>query len=198
MLGRRRPRRGEPVVTSELVIGGRAPVLRVSRSHESSWMYGSGFEDDVAEPLLVPFAHVANAHISLWTLKLRRGEYALRGRFSDEWYVFGPVSDDEYDRLLADGTVDRQHAALDQKPGRPATPVLQGVATAGQLAGWRVHVHRHPVQGWYINYVPPGSETPVYNSWAEDWSDLMEYVDKDGYDVQWDDAPSPWQAGDGP
>ena len=114
MFGRRRPARDEPVTTSDLVLDTRTPVLRVGRSEASTWMFLSGFQDDSAEPRLVHFHHVADANLSLWTLKLRKGEYALRGRDSDGWHVFGPLSDDEYDRALADGTVDRQHTALDE------------------------------------------------------------------------------------
>lgn len=117
MFGRRRARRDEMVVTSRLVLDEGVRVHHVSRTQASTWVFLSGFEEDSAEPLTAHFHHVADANISLWTLALRRGEYALRGQHTDEWHVFGPVSDDEYDRLCDDGTILRQHDALDMHRG---------------------------------------------------------------------------------
>ena len=64
-------------------------------------------------------------------------------------------------------------------------PVLEGVAQRGQLKDWRVRIFRHPIAGWSILYYAPGSELAAYNSWAEDWGDVMSYVDSDGHNVKW-------------
>jgi len=62
---------------------------------------------------------------------------------------------------------------------------LKGVATRGQLRGYRVEVWPADPEGWDVLYFPPAGGAVEYNSWAEDWAMVLEYGDL--YGVTWED-----------
>lgn len=101
------------VTSSDLVADGGVRVSHVSRSHVDAWMFLSGLETDGAVPMRVHFDHLVRANPSLSTLRLGRGQYALRSAYGDDWYIFGPVDDDEYDRLVESGVIADQHTAIE-------------------------------------------------------------------------------------
>lgn len=115
MFGRARPRAREFVTSSDMVVHDRVPVARISRDTEGNWMYLAGSETPMSTPIRVHFGHLAANSPALFTLKLRRGEYALRSMRSDSWHRFGPVSDQDYDRLLETGVIDNQQAEIDEQ-----------------------------------------------------------------------------------
>jgi len=111
------PRGSTAVMTSELVAHLGARAARVSRTAEGGWIYVSGREPDDAEPIYVHFEHLVHADPTLSTLALARGQYALRSTRGDDWHIFGPVSDDEYDGLLSAGVIAEQQEQVERLDG---------------------------------------------------------------------------------
>ena len=107
----RTPRSKEVVTTSAEVLEVGRTVTFVAR-RSGSWVYLSGHETDDSEPLAVHFSHLAGVDPGLVTLRLRRCHYALRYDAGAPWHAFGPVEDDEMDRLLETGVVDAQRADI--------------------------------------------------------------------------------------
>jgi len=96
-----------------MVVNDRVPVARVRRDTTGNWMYLSGAETPISQPMRVHFGRLAANSPALFTLNLRRGEYALRSMRTDSWHCYGPVSDQEYERLLETGAIDAQHADIE-------------------------------------------------------------------------------------
>jgi hypothetical protein len=110
---RKAPAPDEMVMTSGAVLDVGLRVTRVFRSQGGSWIMTSATEDDDAQPLYAHFSHIVRRDSSLVTLKLRPGEYALRTHRGNDWSIYGPVSDEEYDRRWESGVIDAQQLSLD-------------------------------------------------------------------------------------
>ena len=62
-------------------------------------------------------------------------------------------------------------------------PTLIGLATSGQLTGYRVEIWPADIEGWDIFYFNPDLGVGEFNSYAEDWGTALAYGEQFG--VRW-------------
>ena len=111
----RRPKQREMVTTSREVLDG-APITIVV-AWDAGWMLISGRESDHSEPLAVHFHDLCELDVSLYSLRLTIGQYAVRAPYGTTWHVYGPMDLDDLDDALTSGrVVDQLQALADGDP----------------------------------------------------------------------------------
>lgn len=113
MFGRNRARTPRPadmvIATTEIVEDG-APANLVVRFSDH-WVFMSA-DSGESELVGLHFAHLRDADTSLWFLRLKPSQYAMRIDIVSPWHVHGPLGDEEIERRLATGFMDEQYDAM--------------------------------------------------------------------------------------
>lgn len=109
----RGPRAETIVVTSDRILVDRLPVTLLVRWNTGSFTLLSGYEEVGDTPRERRFDEVVGANLWLYTVRVRLGQYALRGVRRREVFMFGPLSDGEIESAMTSGQVDEQLRAID-------------------------------------------------------------------------------------